>query len=62
MRGAILDALENAAARPVTPVYQNISTVTSSVLSPPADIDPDSAQQQLRDQITLALESKGVLP
>ena len=62
MRGAILKALENAAARPVTPVYQNISTVTSSVLSPPADIHAESAQKQLRKQITLALESKGVLP
>ncbi|NUR90859.1 MAG: ABC transporter substrate-binding protein [Nonomuraea sp.] len=62
MRQAILDALKTAAPRPKTPVYQNVSTVTSAILSPPAAINPPSTLTQLRQQISDALQSKGVLP
>lgn len=62
MRDAILEALETAVPRPVTPVYQNVSTVTSALLSPPADIDPIEAERKLASQLADALESKGVLP
>ncbi|ADD44287.1 extracellular solute-binding protein family 1 [Stackebrandtia nassauensis DSM 44728] len=62
MRDAIKDAIKNAAVRPVTPVYQNVSTVTSKILSPPGSIDPETTEQRLREQIADALESKGVLP
>ncbi|GAA4915001.1 carbohydrate ABC transporter substrate-binding protein, CUT1 family (TC 3.A.1.1.-) [Stackebrandtia albiflava] len=62
MRDAILAALETAAPRPVTPVYQNVSTVTSALLSPPASIDPEPTAQAMRDQLVQALESRGVLP
>ncbi|REE96761.1 ABC transporter substrate-binding protein [Thermomonospora umbrina] len=62
MRQAILDALETAALRPRTPTYQNVSTVTSTILSPPGSIDPVKTEARLRDLISDALESKGVLP
>ncbi|MEU7003788.1 ABC transporter substrate-binding protein [Nonomuraea sp. NPDC046570] len=62
MRQAILDALKSAAPRPKTPTYQNVSTVTSAILSPPAAIDPPATLAELREQIADALRSKGVLP
>ena len=62
MRQAILDALADPAIRPQTPTYQNVSTVTSNVLSPPAAIDPPRTLKELRELISKALESKGVLP
>jgi multiple sugar transport system substrate-binding protein len=62
MKQAILDTLKTASARPVTPAYQNVSTVISTVLSPPADIDPPTTADRLRTQLQDALDSKGVLP
>jgi trehalose/maltose transport system substrate-binding protein len=62
MKEAILEALQDAAVRPLTPVYQNLSTITSKVLSPPSDIDPQRTADRLRDELQKALESKGVLP
>lgn len=58
----ILTELNDASVRPLTPVYQNLSTITSKVLSPPQDIDPQSTADRLRNQLQLALESRGVLP
>lgn len=58
----ILEELQDASVRPLTVVYQNLSTVTSKVLSPPQDIDPQSTADELRDQLQKALDSKGVLP
>lgn len=58
----IVEELQDAAVRPLTVVYQNLSTITSKVLSPPQDIDPESTAAELRDQLQKALESKGVLP
>lgn len=58
----ILDELQTASVRPLTVVYQNLSTITSKVLSPPQNIDPDSTAAELRDQLQKALDSKGVLP
>jgi multiple sugar transport system substrate-binding protein len=62
MRETILEELQDAAVRPLTVVYQNLSTITSKVLSPPQDIDPQSTADELRDGLQKALESKGVLP
>jgi multiple sugar transport system substrate-binding protein len=62
MRDVILEELQNASVRPLTVVYQNLSTITSKVLSPPADIDPRSTAEELREGLQKALESKGVLP
>ncbi|PPK70117.1 ABC transporter substrate-binding protein [Actinokineospora auranticolor] len=62
MRDAILDQLKKAAVRPATPAYQNVSTLISTILSPPASIDPDKTAQRLRAELQDALDSKGVLP
>ncbi len=42
----MLDELKTAAARPITPLYQNISTIVSSTLSPPRSIDPEEDRQE----------------
>jgi len=62
MKADILSAVEDSAVRPLSPIYQNASTVTSKLLSPPGDIDPTSTANDLREQLQLALDSKGVLP
>lgn len=62
MRDVILESLRDASVRPLTVVYQNLSTITAKVLSPPADIDPPATAQELREGLAQALESKGVLP
>jgi multiple sugar transport system substrate-binding protein len=61
-KNEILAQLKDGANRPLTPAYQNVSTVISATLSPPADIRPQQVADQLRGQIQDALESKGVLP
>ena len=61
-KNEILAQIKNGANRPQTPAYQNVSTVISARLSPPADIDPQKTADQLRGEIQDALESKGVLP
>jgi multiple sugar transport system substrate-binding protein len=62
MRDDILAELRDAAVRPLTPAYQNVSTVISATLSPPDKIDPGKVADQLRSSIQDALDSKGVLP
>ncbi|GLZ35798.1 sugar ABC transporter substrate-binding protein [Lentzea sp. NBRC 105346] len=62
MKDAILETLENASVRPRTPAYQNVSTVISTVLSPPGSIDPKATGDRLRTELQNALDSKGVLP
>jgi multiple sugar transport system substrate-binding protein len=62
MKNEILTELRDAAIRPSTPAYQNVSTVTSATLSPPSAIDPQPVADALRKSIQDALESKGVLP
>ncbi|RZQ62665.1 ABC transporter substrate-binding protein [Amycolatopsis suaedae] len=62
MREEILQALREAAVRPLTPAYQNASTVMSKLLSPPSEIDPRRTAEELRVQLADALESKGVIP
>lgn len=62
MKDAIRAELQNAAVRPLTPAYQNLSTVMSTVLSPPSAIDPMATAQRLREELSDALNSKGVIP
>lgn len=62
MKPAILAALKDAAVRPPTPAYQSLSTVISKVLSPPSSIDPQKTADELRKQLSDALQSKGVIP
>lgn len=62
MKETILEELKDAAVRPVTPAYQNASTIISTVLSPPQSIDPRKTADRLRKELQDALDSKGVLP
>ncbi|MCA2219013.1 hypothetical protein [Jidongwangia harbinensis] len=62
MKETILAELRDAAVRPTTPAYQNVSTVISAILSPPGDIQPRETVEALREQIADALASRGVLP
>lgn len=62
MRDDIKEALKTAAVRPLTPAYQNLSTVMAKVLSPPSEIDPQRTAERLREELTDALDSKGVIP
>jgi multiple sugar transport system substrate-binding protein len=62
MKDTILEELSDSQARPLTPAYQNASTVISNILSPPSAIDPPKTADRLRKELTDALSSKGVLP
>ncbi|MFD7652560.1 ABC transporter substrate-binding protein [Actinosynnema sp. NPDC059797] len=62
MKEAILETLKSAGARPTTPAYQNVSTILSTILSPPASIDPQATADRMRAELQDALDSKGVLP
>ncbi|KQT89558.1 ABC transporter substrate-binding protein [Marmoricola sp. Leaf446] len=58
----MLNELETAVPRPITPLYQNISTIVSSTLSPPSQIQPEETAEQLRSAIQDAIDGKGILP
>lgn len=62
MYQVILDELEVASIRPKSPVYQNISSIVSSTLSPPQSIQPEATADSLRTDIQETLEGKGILP
>jgi multiple sugar transport system substrate-binding protein len=62
MKDVMLQSLENAVPRPISPVYQNISTTLSTTLSPPAAIQPQPSADELRTSIQDAIEGKGILP
>ena len=62
MKDVMLTELKNAVPRPVSPVYQNISTIVSTTLSPPASINPQQSADKLRTSIQAAIEGKGILP
>jgi multiple sugar transport system substrate-binding protein len=62
MAKVMLTELESAVSRPESPVYQNISTVLSTTLSPPAAIDPQVSADELRTSVQDAIEGKGILP
>jgi multiple sugar transport system substrate-binding protein len=61
MKDAILAELKTATPRPSTAEYQNVSTLISTIISPPSSINSDTANK-LRSQIQDALDSKGVMP
>ncbi|MGL5818119.1 MAG: ABC transporter substrate-binding protein [Phycicoccus sp.] len=58
----MLVELETAVPRPVTPIYQNISTLVSTTLSPPGEIDPERTAAELRESIQDAIDGRGILP
>lgn len=61
-RKEILVELENAVSRPITPLYQNISTIISTTLSPPRSIDPEKTTEELKENVQQAIDGKGILP
>jgi multiple sugar transport system substrate-binding protein len=62
MADVMLAELRTAVPRPVSPVYQNISTIVSTTLSPPSGINPRASADRLRKGIQDAIEGKGILP
>ncbi|MFB9907362.1 ABC transporter substrate-binding protein [Allokutzneria oryzae] len=62
MKETIREELRDAANRPLTAAWQNVSTVLSTVLSPPASIDPQKTAERLRTELQAAIDSKGVMP
>lgn len=62
MANEMLEELKNASPRPVTPLYQNISTIISSTLSPPGSINPQADAHELQEKIQQAIDGKGILP
>lgn len=58
---ALRQSLATAAQRPQSPVYADISLAIQRTLHPISKIDPDRDVQRLRDAISDALESKGLL-
>jgi multiple sugar transport system substrate-binding protein len=62
MYETLLAELNVAVPRPKTPLYQNISTIVSTTLSPPSSINPQSTADELRSSISDALAGKGILP
>jgi multiple sugar transport system substrate-binding protein len=62
MKDDIKAELATAASRPITPAYQNISTIMQNLLSPPSAIEPRATAAAMRQAIQDALDSKGVLP
>jgi multiple sugar transport system substrate-binding protein len=62
MKDVMLQELNSAIPRPRSPVYQNISTVLSTTLSPPAAINPQASADTLRSAIQDAIDGKGILP
>ena len=62
MYSELLTQLQNAVPRPISPVYQNISTILSTTLSPPGAINPQLSTDELRTSIQDAIDGKGILP
>ena len=59
MTRTMLTELKNAVPRPVSPVYQNISTVVSTTLSPPAAINPQATADELRTRSRTRSTARG---
>ncbi|OBI50896.1 ABC transporter substrate-binding protein [Mycobacterium kyorinense] len=62
MYDVIRRQLTNAAVRPVTPVYQAVSTRISATLAPITKIDPERTADQLTAQVQKAIDGKGLIP
>ena len=54
-------SLEDAAPRPISPAYNDISLAVQRTLHPPGRIDPAGGVSELEDAVTKALESRGLL-
>ncbi len=58
----LLDSLSTAMPRPVTPLYQNLSSVVARTISPAASIDPERTAAELDEAIQRVLDGRGILP
>lgn len=58
----VLESIENAAVRPVSPAYQSISILLADALNPPSGIDPVADVDVLADLVTQAVNSEGLIP
>lgn len=54
--------LTDAAIRPLTPVYQPVSTRISVTLAPVSDIDPERTADELTEEVQKAIDGKGLIP
>ena len=54
-------SIADAAPRPATPAYSDVSLAVLQVLHPPAGVDPDTAVPRLRRTIDDALASRALL-
>jgi multiple sugar transport system substrate-binding protein len=55
------ESINDAAPRPVTPTYNDISRVIYTTIHPPQSIDPQGDAETLRDQVEKAIRSEGLL-
>lgn len=55
------ESLLDAAPRPVSPAYNDISLAIQRTLHPPDSIDPEADLAELEDKVNQALESRGLL-
>jgi multiple sugar transport system substrate-binding protein len=58
----ILQSLQHASVRPLTPAYQSVSLQIAYSLSPPSTIVPSSDLAVLKSRIQDAIDSKGLVP
>jgi len=58
----IRSQLTDAAVRPLTPVYQAVSTRISATLAPVTGIDPDTTADKLAVAVQQAIDGKGLIP
>jgi multiple sugar transport system substrate-binding protein len=55
------ESIADAAPRPITPAYNDVSLAIQRTLHPPSGVDPQSDASRLRDIIDKALKSQAVL-
>jgi multiple sugar transport system substrate-binding protein len=48
--------------RPLTPVYQAVSTRISATLAPVTGIDPETTADKLAGEVRKAIDGKGLIP
>ncbi len=53
--------IQGAGVRPETPAYADVSLAIATTLSPPGRVKGDAAVEELRQRISDALTSKGLL-
>ena len=61
MADVIRDSLENAAPRPQTPYYNEVSTGLQETWHAPASVDPDTTPKKSTDFIISVLRGEALL-